>query len=135
MSDEFKTCDCKEKCIEKIKEFTFIAGAVFVGATLAILLSASILRPKCPCPRMMMGPHPRMERPLPPPPHMMRDYGWEAQGLRGPDARPHRMHHCDFGYRGEHPQRFDRADRGDYRMLKKHHRFDKPQVPEDVKKK
>lgn len=48
MTDEVKTCDCKEKCCKKVKEFLFIAGAVFVGATLAILLCNAITRPKMP---------------------------------------------------------------------------------------
>ena len=47
MTDEIKTCDCKEKFLKKLADFAFTAGAVFVGALLAILLSASILKPKC----------------------------------------------------------------------------------------
>lgn len=65
MTDEIKTCDCKEKFLKKLADFALTAGAVFVGATLAILLSASILRPKCPPPMMM--PHPGIHRQLPPP--------------------------------------------------------------------
>lgn len=30
MTEETKTCDCKEKCIKKLKEWAFIASAVFV---------------------------------------------------------------------------------------------------------
>lgn len=101
MTEEIKTCDSKEKCLKKLKEFAFISGAVFVGATLAILLSAVILKPKCPpCPRGFMGPQPRMERPLPPPPPMMRDHGWGPQDFRGGKDRAPRIHHKDMGYRG-----------------------------------
>lgn len=83
MTDEIKTCDCKEKAINKLKEFSFIAGAVFVGTTLAILLSANILKPKCPCPKGMMGPYPRMERPLPPPHPMMHPGDYHRGEFRG----------------------------------------------------
>lgn len=91
MTDEIKTCDCKEKVIAKLKEFAFITAAVFLGALLAILLSASILRPKySPCHRGMMGPYPRMERHLPPPPMMDR-------GVRGQDYRgSHRALHPQY---------------------------------------
>ena len=65
MTDEIKTCDCKEKFLKKLADFAFTAGAVFVGALLAILLSASILKPKCPPPMMM--PYPGIHRQLPPP--------------------------------------------------------------------
>ena len=60
MTEEIKTCDCKEKCIKKLKEFLFLSSAVFVGAFLAILLSAQILRPKCPMMqhRMILPPPP-----------------------------------------------------------------------------
>lgn len=67
-TEETKKCDCKEKAIQKLKEFAFISGAVFVGATLSILLCASILKPKCPmAPFGPMGPRPAMHRQLPPP--------------------------------------------------------------------
>lgn len=61
MTEETKTCDCKEKCIKKLKEWAFIASAVFVGALLAILLGANILRPKCPPTCPMMHPEGRGE--------------------------------------------------------------------------
>ena len=82
MTEEVKTCDCKQKFMAKLKEFAMISGAVFVGATLAILLSANILKPKCPCKGPMMPP-PRMERHMPP--HMMH------HGFDGP--REFRRHH------------------------------------------
>ncbi|MBE7713515.1 MAG: hypothetical protein E7Z87_07215 [Cyanobacteria bacterium SIG26] len=82
MTEEVKTCDCKQKFIAKLKEFAFIAGAVFVGATLAILLSANILKPKYPCKAPMMPP-PKMERHIPP--HRMH------HGFNGP--REFRRHH------------------------------------------
>ncbi|MDE6138658.1 MAG: hypothetical protein K2F57_04230 [Candidatus Gastranaerophilales bacterium] len=65
MTDEIKKCDCKEKFLKKLEKFALTAGAVFVGATLAILLSASILKPKCPPPMMM--PYPGIHRQVPPP--------------------------------------------------------------------
>ena len=64
MTDEIKTCNCKEKCLKTLGKFALNAGAVFVGATLAILLSASILKPNCPPPMM---PYPAFHRQLPPP--------------------------------------------------------------------
>lgn len=67
MTEENKTCDCSEKAKKALIDFCFKAGAVFVGALLAILVSASILKPKCPCPNGMMPPQPRMERPMPNP--------------------------------------------------------------------
>ena len=92
MTKEVKNCDCKKKCIAKLQEFATIAGAVFVGATLAILLSANILKPKCPCKAPMMPP-PKFERHMPP--HMMH-HGF--QGPRefhkfhgyGPQAKMHK---------------------------------------------
>lgn len=91
MTEETKTCNCKEKAIEKLKEFLFIAGAVFVGSTLAILLSAQILKPKCPCPQMQF--QPKMERPLPPPPAI-----YPGQGMPGDFHAPKWRH--DRGFRG-----------------------------------
>ena len=89
MTEEIKvTCDCKEKAIAKVKEFCFIAGAVFVGVTLSIILCANILKPKCPCPMGMRGQIPRIERHLPPPP-MMRHHGDFGHGFR----RKHRPYH------------------------------------------
>lgn len=97
MTDEIKNevkCDCKEKAIAKIKEFLFIAGAVFVGCTLSIVVSANILKPKCPM--GLMGPRPGIHRQLPPPMMMHRDF--DKGMVRG--------------YKGEHH----------YRKFKKHHR-------------
>lgn len=92
MTEETK-CDCKEKVIERLKKFTFIAGAVFVGATLAILLSASILRPKCPCPRGMMMPPPRMERHIQPGYHHGADAKRFEHGKRHKAFKPQRLEH------------------------------------------
>lgn len=88
MTEEVKTCDCKEKAIQKLKEFAFITGAVFLGALLAILLSANILKPKCPpCHKGMMGPYPGIERQLPPPGMMNHaDRGHYGRDFRGPQA-------------------------------------------------
>ena len=96
MTEEIKACDCKEKCIKKVNEWTFITSAVFVGALLAILLGANILRPKCPPPCPMMDNYgPRFERQLPPPPMMHPEARGEHQfrGLQGgppPQFREHK---------------------------------------------
>jgi len=81
MSEEVK-CQCKEKAVKKLKEFLFISGGVFVGATLAILVSASILKPKCPPPPMgFIPPRPGFERQMPP--MMYHHYGPEFRGHKG----------------------------------------------------
>lgn len=94
MTEEVKKCDCKEKAIKKLKEFSFIAGAVFLGALLAILLAANILKPKCPPPgpNDMMGPRPRFERQLPPPPAMEGRMG-PGQEFGEPENMPPRFEH------------------------------------------
>lgn len=138
MSEEIKTCDCKRKCIEKLKEFTFIAGAVFVGGTLAILLSANLLKPKCPCPPGgMMRPYPAMERPLPPPPPVYRHGDFGHRDLRGHDDYGYRGHHKDVhryrGPQGGPPPEFKKHHRGDHAKFKKHFRGDRAEkapVPE-----
>lgn len=85
MTDEVKTCDCKEKALKKLADFCFIAGAVFIGVLLAILLSVNILKPKCPpCPGGMYSVYPRMERPLPPPPPRMHHNYVNMEHYRGP---------------------------------------------------
>ncbi len=115
MTEEIKTCDCKEKCVEKLKEFLFISGAVFVGGTLAILLSAAILKPKCPPGPMggVMPLQPRIERQLPPPPPMMRDRSAnDIERFRGPDPRMHNRHMDYRGPQGEPPE-FSRHHRDD----------------------
>ncbi len=123
MTEEIKTCDCKEKFLKKLSEFCFIAGAVFVGALLAILLSASILKPKCPpYPGGMFGPQPRMERPLPPPPMMHHRYGMMN-------------HHNVPPYYGPQDRIGDRQDyrRGEHRRFKHHLKHQKPIVNEPAK--
>lgn len=113
MTEEIKTCDCKEKCIKKLKEWAFITSAVFVGALLAILLSANILRPKCPAPCPMMDFYgPRMERQLPPPPMMH------------PEARGD--HHFRGKHSGQPPQFRDNHGQKDRQL--KHHRDYKPEA-------
>ena len=75
MSDEIK----KKKFVKVAGKFLFFTGAVFLGVTLAILLSAAILKPKHP---PMRGPVPMgIERRLPPPP--MPDHHFGPQ-------RPHK---------------------------------------------
>ena len=68
MSEELKNeCKCCERCeriAEGIKEFAFKAGIVYVGVTLAILTSATILKPKHH--HGMFRPYPGIERQLPP---------------------------------------------------------------------
>lgn len=61
---ECKCCECREKLAKALKEFTFKALIVYVGATLAIITSANILKPKFPCHKMM--PRPGIERQMPP---------------------------------------------------------------------
>ena len=88
MTEEVK-CDCKEKATKKVREFLFISGGVFVGATLAILVSASILKPKCPPPPACCFPHrPGFERQLPPPPMMNNHFNPEFKGQRGDFCPP-----------------------------------------------
>lgn len=64
MTDEEKKCNCSE-----LGRFFTLVGAVFLGVLLAILVSAAILRPQCPCHKgiMPMG-GPGIERQMPPPP-------------------------------------------------------------------
>lgn len=106
-------CTC-EKCA-KVKEFLFYAGAVFTGVFLAILLSALILKPKCPPPGApgMMPPAPVgiQQRQLPPPP-MMRD-NFRPDGPMGnqPVEFRGRHHQGPDGGFGQAPNRPDRPDR------------------------
>ena len=95
-------CNCKEKVVAKLKEFTFIAGAVFVGGTLAILVSASLLKPKCPM--NPMGPRPGIHRQVPPP-MMHRDFDQSMmKGHRDCPCKKFKRHHRgEFkGPRGPH---------------------------------
>ena len=94
MTEEVKTCNCKENA----KKFLFISGSVFVGATLAILASASILKPKCPPPPMgMMPPRPGIERQMP------MYYGQGAPEFRTHKCKCkcHKHHRGDFRPQGE----------------------------------
>ena len=61
--EEKKTCNCSE-----IGRFFTLVAAIFLGVLLAILVSAAILKPQCPCHKgiMPMG-RPRIERHMPPP--------------------------------------------------------------------
>jgi hypothetical protein len=78
-----KQCECCQKLLAGLKEFTFKALIIYVGVTLAIITSANILKPKRICP--MGYPYPRMERPIPP---MMMH--------RNFDGGHFRRHHKDF---------------------------------------
>ena len=63
MSDEEKKCAC---ATELGKFFTLVA-AIFLGVLLAILVSAALLRPKCPCAKSMpFPPRPMIEQQIPP---------------------------------------------------------------------
>ena len=111
MSEEVK-CDCKEKAIKKVKEFLVISGGVFVGATLAILVSASLLKPKCPPPPMgMMPPRPGFERQLPPP--MMYGHGQFPNRYGCPcRCKCHRHKHFKGEFRPQNPD--FRGNKGDF---------------------
>lgn len=61
---ECKCCECREKLVKALKEFTFKALIVYVGVTLAIITSANILKPKHHCHKM--PPRPGIERQMPP---------------------------------------------------------------------
>lgn len=109
MTEEEKKCECKTcKCKEYAKKFLFISGAVFVGATLAILVSANILKPKCPPPMYMMGPRMGIERQLPPP---------AFYGQRPPQF-----------YGGKCPCKCHKHHKGDFNPQKEN--FPKPSVNE-----
>lgn len=104
MTEEIKTeeikCNCKEKAIAKLKEFAFIAGAVFVGGTLSILLCANLLKPKCPM--GPMGPRPGIHRQLPPPMmHGEFDRGMVKRDRGDCPCRKFKRHHKG-GPRGPH---------------------------------
>ncbi|MBQ8459360.1 hypothetical protein IJ541_04575 [bacterium] len=96
-NEETKECKCCQ-CREKLKEFLFKAGIVYVGVTLAIITSANILKPKCPC--KLKRPYPGIERQLPSPMMHHRNLHKEFRGNRP-----------DFGHkkmRGDRPN-FEKA--------------------------
>lgn len=97
MSEEIKP----KKFVKLAGKFVFFTGAVFVGTTLAILLSASILKPKH-HPFPANGPV-GIERRLPPPPMM--------DGA-GPH---HKFQHIE--HRGNRPdvRRHDDRRKGDFK--------------------
>ncbi len=115
MTEETKKCDCKEKAIKKLKEFTFIAGAVFVGGTLAILLSANILKPKCNCPAPCPI-HQGIMQPMPPAPMINHGYrsefGGPGEGFRAPEHKMLRHHkkHREFRPEGPAPRDFGKPN-------------------------
>lgn len=116
MTEEIKKCDCKEKSIKKLKEFTFIAGAVFVGGTLAILLSANILKPKCHCPAPCPI-HQGIMQPMPPAPMINHGYrsefGGPGEGFRAPDHKMFKRYgkmHREFRPEGSAPRDFGRPN-------------------------
>jgi len=64
MTDEEKRTECK--CGELGRFFTLVA-AIFLGVLLAILVSAALLKPKCPCRGPVpFPPRPMYERQIPP---------------------------------------------------------------------
>lgn len=116
MTEEIKKSDCKEKAIKKLKEFIFIAGAVFVGGTLAILLSANILKPKCHCPAPCPI-HQGIMQPMPPAPMINHGYrsefGGPGEGFRAPDHKMFKRHgkmHREFRSEDFAPRDFGRPN-------------------------
>lgn len=76
MSDEEKKCACAS---ELGKFFTLVA-AIFLGVLLAILVSAALLKPKCPCRGSMpFQPRPMYERQIPP---MHGHWGVKHHGMK-----------------------------------------------------
>lgn len=131
MTDELKPteeikCNCKEKAIAKLKEFLFIAGAVFVGGTLSILVAANLLKPKCPM--GPMGPRPGIHRQLPPPMMMHRDFdrGMVKRDRHDCPCRRFKKHH-----RGEF-----KGKKGDFKGYRGPHKWDKkpPVAPQEKAK-
>ena len=62
MSDEEKKCNCGE-----LGRFFTLVAAIFLGVLLAILVSAALLKPKCPCRGPMpFPPRPMYEQQIPP---------------------------------------------------------------------
>lgn len=99
--------DLSEKLLVK---FLVKTSAVFIGTTLAILVSASILRPKCPCPMRKMPPG--IERPVPP---------MGPQAYKGDFKPQHNMKFKGHGDFRKHP---------DFNNPPKHPPFEKaPQRP------
>lgn len=103
---EHQVCTCKERLIKDFREFLLRAGAVFVGATLAILVCTMILKPKLPpvpnfkCPMMHYG----FERQMPPH-HYMRGFDYNRYERRIPPRydmeydhhiKRHHRHHDDW---------------------------------------
>ena len=128
MTDELKPteeikCNCKEKAIAKLKEFLFIAGAVFVGGTLSILVAANLLKPKCPM--GPMGPRPGIHRQLPPPMMMHRDFdrGMVKRDRHDCPCRRFKKHH-----RGEF-----KGTKGDFKGHRDPHKWD-PVAPQEKAK-
>ena len=83
MSDDEKKVEkhCECECCKKIAKFFYLAGAVFLGTLLAILVSYALLAPKNPpCPCAMRGHHAGIEHQMPP---MMGQNGF---------AGPQKMH-------------------------------------------
>lgn len=63
MSDEEKKCNCGSE----LGRFFTLVAAIFLGVLLAILVSAALLKPKCPCRGPMpFPPRPMYERQIPP---------------------------------------------------------------------
>lgn len=112
---ETKQCDC----CKKAQEFFFIAGAVFLGTLLALLLAHALNKPQFPpCHRGMMGPHhPRMERQLP-------QQAFSRHGQRPNFRGQIPQQRGDFrGPRGMHPQYV----KGDVRLIGRPQMSDIPQ--------
>lgn len=86
MTDEEKKCNCSE-----IGRFFTLTASIFLGVLLAILVSAAILRPQCPCHKGIMPINrPGIEGHMPPPMWMHHN-------------KMHKMHYKNF-------QNFDKDD-------------------------
>lgn len=128
MTDEIKVteeikCNCKEKVIAKLKEFAFITGAVFVGGTLSILVSANLLKPKCPM--SPWGPRPGIHRQVPPPMMMHRDF--DRGMMRGHKDCPYKK------FKRHHKGEF-KGPRGEFKGPKGPHNWDKKPLVAPVEK-
>lgn len=77
MADEEKKCNCGSE----LGRFFTLVAAIFLGVLLAILVSAALLKPKCPCRGTMpFPPRPMYERQIPP----MNQGHW---GVKTPDGK------------------------------------------------
>ena len=108
MTDEEKKVEgCKKcECCRLIAKFFFLAGAVFLGTFLALVLAHALAKPKFPpCHKGMMRPHdPGIERQLPPKFQLEQGRLPNAEGRQLPSREEFRGHR-GLGHAGaEAPQ-------------------------------